>query len=221
MAIRIVVADDAVFYEDSEVPTRSRERLLLVALALGETDAEVLTSQLWPAVDRRAARNTLKVHVHNLRRRLGSESVVTTRCGYALAVPVTLDLVEAEAALASRDVGDPGRRARFEQLLDALLAHGNRGYPIQPRFAALQRDLARAIAEELFAEGDLMAAFALSRRLIASDACDPFGYEIAIRAALQSGDALLAHRTLGLYTNRLKDELGIAPPVELSALLAV
>ncbi len=221
VAIRIVVADDAVFLDDREIGLRSRERLLLTALALGETDAEVLTSQLWPSAERRAGRNTLKVHVHQLRRQLGSDVVTTTRTGYALTVPAAIDLAEEEADRRADIAMSIERRGRLMHMLDALLAPGNRGYPLQPRFAALQRKLARALSDDFLGEGQTTEAFALSRRLVASDGCDPFGYEVAIRAALQMGDALLAHRTLGQYTERLKSELGLAPPHELTALLAV
>jgi DNA-binding SARP family transcriptional activator len=221
VAIRIVVADDAVFLDDREIGLRSRERLLLTALALGETDAEVLTSQLWPTAERRAGRNTLKVHVHQLRRQLGADVVATTRAGYALTVPVAIDLCAEEAELQPDAAMTLERRRRFMHVLDALIAPGNRGYPLQPRFASLQRRLARVLADDFLREQQTTEAFALSRRLIACDGCDPFGYEIAIRAALQTGDALLAHRTLGQYTERLKAELGLAPPRELTALLAV
>ncbi len=221
VAITIVVADDAVFLDDREIALRSRERLLLSALALGETDAEVLTSQLWPAAERRAGRNTLKVHVHQLRRQLGAHVVATTRAGYALTVPVAIDLVAEEAGLESDTAMTVDRRMRLMHVLDALIAPGNRGYPLQPRFASLQRRLARMLADDFLDEKQTMEAFALSRRLIACDGCDPFGYEIAIRAALQTGDSLLAHRTLGQYAERLKAELGLAPPRELTALLAV
>jgi DNA-binding SARP family transcriptional activator len=221
VSLRIVIADDAVYSGDAEIGLRSRERLLLIALALGETDSEVLTSQLWPTADRRAGRNTLKVHIHQLRRQLGADAVVTTRAGYALTVAAAIDLSAVEARLPLAPPSDADERARLMHMLDALLASGNRGYPIQPRFAVLQRELARVLADDFLTRNLVVDAFALSRRLIACDSCDPFGYEIAIRAALQNGDALLAHRTLGQYAERLKAELGLAPPLELTALLAV
>jgi ATP/maltotriose-dependent transcriptional regulator MalT len=100
---------------------------LLVALALLPSGASrELAAEIWPALDPKAALNSLKMCVSRTRAQVDKEAIQSTRNGYALSDRVVIDVREFERLLRSlrgaETLGDSMRR-RAQEALAALSAH--------------------------------------------------------------------------------------------------
>jgi ATP/maltotriose-dependent transcriptional regulator MalT len=130
---------------------------LLAALALFEAGtAHELAAALWPALDRKAAVNALKMCVSRTRAQIGDrESIQNARNGYALGDRVESDVRELQRLLHSvRGAGTLGESLR-QQLHQALSTWRDRkpGYaadwkwfgPYAARLAEMRRELELAL----------------------------------------------------------------------------
>ncbi|HEX3368832.1 MAG TPA: hypothetical protein VHS56_04575, partial [Candidatus Cybelea sp.] len=115
---------------------------LLAALALFEpgTSNEKLAAALWPALDRKAGVNALKMCVSRTRAQVGDrESIQNARNGYVLGERVGCDVRECERVLqAARSAGTLGESLR-QQLRRLINSWGDR----QPAHAAEWKWFAR------------------------------------------------------------------------------
>ena len=108
-----------------------KQRALLALLALNRgapVSADRLIDQLWG--DRQPAKpaNALQAQIGQLRRTLGSSSIVTSEAGYSLAVgPEDIDILRFEQLVAK------GRRLMEEVRLGGGVRNAGRGAPAATR----------------------------------------------------------------------------------------
>jgi DNA-binding winged helix-turn-helix (wHTH) protein len=133
---------------------------LLAALALFETGTsnEELAAALWPALDRKAAVNSLKMCVSRTRAQIGDrDSIENTRNGYSLGEHVVSDIRELERLVQDvRGAGTLGETMR-RQVQELLNGCGARQPALAtdwawfPRYAArldeFYRELTQALAK--------------------------------------------------------------------------
>ena len=217
MEIRLLGALEVTDRAGEPVEVRgAKERSLLALLALNAgrpVSRDAIVDALWPEGDPESAARSLRVRLSNLRRLLGSESIVRTEAGYALAIS-----------------GDDVDALRFEDLLgqgraeDALALW--RGEPLaglsgdwvsreQRRFDELRL---RAREEHLAAAidaGEGAGRVAELQHLVDEDPLRERPRELLMRALYQAGrqaEALeLYHQTRKL----LDEELGLEPSPQL------
>ena len=205
-----------------------RRRLALVAILAAARGRPVgrdrVIGLLWPEHSTDAARHSLSEALYVLRKDLGDESFVAMGDEVGLdPAGVQSDLDEFERAL---------EEARWE---DAVRAYGGPfldGFYVSDaeefeRWAAEQRDrLARgfgraleALATGAEAEGAPLRAAEWWRRLLAHDA---FSSRVAlrlVRALERAGERAAALRAAEAHVHLLREELGVGPDPELSALM--
>jgi DNA-binding SARP family transcriptional activator/TolB-like protein/Flp pilus assembly protein TadD len=209
-------------------PASQRRRIALLAILAasdnGRASRAKVTGYLWPDVDDETARHRLGDALHALRKALGRDAILSVGGELHLNPQVVqTDLGEFQHALA---LGDRQRAvslyrgafldgfyipdaAEFERWVD-----GER-----ERFA---REFARALtslAEESEREGEWGAAIEWWRRLASHD---PYSSRVALRfmqACERSGDAATALQHARVHETLLREEIGVEPDAELTALV--
>jgi DNA-binding SARP family transcriptional activator len=213
---------------------RRRDRMVLGVLVVrGRLGANVddLTDALWGPEPPPSSRKILQSCVVRLRRALGPEGIAALDDGYRLALPaVGLDAADFERAVAAAqaefETGDPDSAA--DTIRGGLaLWHGDPLGELAdwgPAAGEAARLLeARESAEELLARSSLAAgrisqAVVAAERLTASAPLRESGWALLARARYASGqqaDALDALRRMRVL---LRDELGLDPGPEATAL---
>jgi YVTN family beta-propeller protein len=209
---------------------RGKERALLALLLLRANEvvsADTLIDELWPEGAPATATKSLQVYVSRLRKRLGSEVLVTRSPGYMLAVrPAKIDAVRFEGLVDDARASTPIDAS--SKLRDALSLW--RGSPLanveyepfaQPEIARLEElhvvafeerieaDLALGRHSELAGELEgLVARYPLRERLRAQ----------LMLALYRSGRQVEALETYREARRILTDELGLEPSGELKDL---
>ncbi len=204
-----------------------KQRLLLARLLLEANNVvsrESAVDCLWPDDPPERAGTALQVYVHNLRRSVGRERIVTRGTGYLLraerdevdAVVFEQRLSDARIALASGD------NLRAKELLESAIqlwrGEALAGLPFVP-FVAVERERLgelRLVAEELDHEARLALGehLELIPELSAFTAQHPYrerGWSLLMLALYRAGrqsEALDAYRRAHA---KLADELGIEP----------
>lgn len=218
-----------------EVTSRKQRALLaLLALRAGQVlSVDRLVDDLWGERPPATARHALQVHVSNLRKVLGPETVVTERPGYVLRIPA--DACDANLFEALARVGRQALRAgdaegaastlaealaswRGPALADLLFepyASQEAGRLEELRLGAFED---RIVADlELGRHADLVSEL---ESLVGSHPLRERLWALLMVATYRSGrqaDALQAYRTV---RERLRDELGLDPGPELQQLEA-
>jgi class 3 adenylate cyclase len=205
-----------------EPPTSRRARSLLALLALEHRPhaRAQLAARFWPDVLDESARTSLRGALAAVRRALGAEAdryLVATRERAALSDDVTTDAAEFERLLAA------------DRLDDAIaLWRGDLLFGLHDDWVLVARDEWRdkavgvlaALAARAEAGGDLAAATAHARRMVALDPLAEEGQRTLIAVLAAGGDRAAALATYNRYADRLRAELGVAPSQATRALVA-
>jgi DNA-binding SARP family transcriptional activator/pimeloyl-ACP methyl ester carboxylesterase len=198
--------------------------LIYLADAKGPVGRDVVSTMLWPENSEEVVRARLRRLLHRLQLTLGdvlTSDRFTVRWSSAIDLQVDSRLFEqacdrGEFEHACRLYpGDflegfsPGDCPQFDEWA-FFRREALRGRAIQ----ALER-----VVHEKNAVGDYAAAAAHARRLVEFDPLSEVYGRHLIRNLLLSGDRATAERHLGVLTQRLRDELDVAPEAETRALL--
>ena len=196
----------------------AKPRALLAALLIrsGQTvSAERLIDELWDDDPPETAQNTLQVYVSQLRRALGTETIVRRSSGYALAVArEQIDLARFEDLVESARTAEPHVAA--DRLRDALALWRGEPEVDRARLAGL-----RLVALEARIDADL----ALGRHAELVPELQALVAEEPLRERLRAQLLLALYRdgrqaeALAEYARARKtlvDELGVEPGPELA-----
>ncbi|MFL5875160.1 MAG: AAA family ATPase [Solirubrobacteraceae bacterium] len=209
---------------DVELPASRRARALLGLLTVERRahPRSQLAARFWPDVLDESARTSLRSALSALRKAFGPEAdrcLLADRDTVALAGPdvVTTDLYDFEALLAAGKVDEALALSRGPLLdgLDDDWVHALRDEHRERVASALA-----GLAADAEADGDLGAATALTRRIVALDPLAEEPQRELIRRLAAAGDrpaALAAYRRL---QDRLRSELAIAPSARTRELVA-
>ena len=191
-------------------PRGHRLRGLLGWLALhpGPHARAELAGRLWPDVLDESARTSLRTALADLRRELGDGPLVATREEVALAPDVWVDAREFDVLLAAGRLDDALALVRGPLLagLADEWVYAERDRHEDRVRAALAR---RAAAAE--AAGDLAAAVARTRQLVALDRLSEASHRELVRRLAAAGDRPAALAAYAELRELLARELGVAP----------
>jgi DNA-binding SARP family transcriptional activator/pimeloyl-ACP methyl ester carboxylesterase len=200
---------------------------LLVYLAEGNgaVGRDAVATMLWPESSEEVARARLRRLLHNLQLALGDVLIAdrsTVRWSPAIALTVDSRLFE-EAC----DRGEFERACGLYQR-DFLDGFSPGDCPQFDEWAFFRREALRGraiqaherVVHEKNAAGDYPAAAAHAGRLVELDPLSEVYGRHLIRNLLLAGDRVAAERHLKALTQRLRDDLGVAPEAETRALLA-
>ncbi|MDP9388617.1 MAG: AAA family ATPase, partial [Actinomycetota bacterium] len=227
----------AVLVDGEPVDLTSRKQRALVALLAlraGQVlSVDRLVDDLWGERPPATARHALQVHVSNLRKLLGPDTVVTERPGYVLRVPSSscdANHFEALTRAGRRALHGGNVREASSTLSDALTLWRGPALadllfePFAPQEATRLEELRLAATEDrLVADLELGRHAELMGELEVLVARHPLRerlWGLLMLAAYRCGrqvEALRAYRTL---RDRLRDELGLDPGPELKQLEA-
>jgi TolB-like protein/DNA-binding SARP family transcriptional activator/Tfp pilus assembly protein PilF len=215
---------------DGPLTGRVSQRRRLAALALlamcrrQGLGREKLAAALWPESEADRARHLLSDTVYVINRALGGEVVTAVADELRLRFDrVACDARTFEEAV-ERGALDEAIRLYTGPFLDGFFVDGSEEFE---RWASAERERLRELfghalerlAVERAERGDLRGAFECWRRLAADD---PFNSRVACRLAdalNQGGDRAGALQQLQSHIASLEQELGIAPPEEVTSLV--
>jgi class 3 adenylate cyclase/tetratricopeptide (TPR) repeat protein len=202
-------------------PASRRARSLLGLLALDRRlhARSQLAARFWPDVLDESARTSLRSALTALRRSLGPEPdryLVTTRERAGLADEVHTDAAEFERLVAAGRLEEALGHWRGE-----LLADLDEDWVLVARDEWRERvaGVLNGLATRAEADGDLAAAVAHTRRIVALEPLGEEGQRALIRRLAAAGDRVAALASYRRYAERLRDELRIAPSAATRALV--
>jgi DNA-binding SARP family transcriptional activator len=190
---------------------------------------EVLMDVFWPGSPPAAARNSLNVAVHGLRRALRAAAdlpvVILRDGGYGLAADLQLwvDVDEFERHVdGGRGLEQAGRTAlataEYEQAValyqgDFLADDPYEEWPvlIREHLSLTYLDLLDRLSRLYFDQERYAASAALCRRMIERDACREHAHQRLIRCYSRQGQPHLALRQYLACAEALRAELGVDP----------
>ncbi len=200
--------------------------LIYLAEAKSAVARDVIAAMFWPDSPEEVARARLRRLLHRLQLTLGDGVLTIDRSTIRWSPAIELEVDSQLFELAcDRGVfepacglyqGDflegftPGDCPQFEEWA-FFRREALRGRVIQ----ALER-----VVQDRSASGDHAAAAAHAHRLVALDPLSEIYGRSLIRSLILTGDRAGAERQLEALTQRLRDELGVAPEAETLALLA-
>jgi DNA-binding SARP family transcriptional activator/pimeloyl-ACP methyl ester carboxylesterase len=200
--------------------------LVYLAEAGGSVGRDIVATMLWPESAEAVARARLRRLLHRLPLTLGDRVLTTDRSTirWSSAIELQVDSQQFENAcdrgefeLACRLYGgdflagfSPGDSPQFDEWA-FFRREVLRGRVIQ----ALER-----VVQDKNKAGEYAAAAAHAGRLVALDPLSEIYARHLIRNLLLAGDRTAAERHLQALTQRLREELGVAPEPETSALMS-
>jgi DNA-binding SARP family transcriptional activator/pimeloyl-ACP methyl ester carboxylesterase len=200
--------------------------LVYVAEARGAVARDVMATWLWPEADRETALARLRRLLHRIELALGEPVFETDRTSlrWSPAVALTIDSHLFESAC---------NRGAFEEACEIYRGDFLAGFSPEdaPQFddwAFFRREALRGrlvhalerLVQDRNAAGDHFAATAYATRLVELDPLSEVYGRHLIRSLLLSGDRSAAERHHAALTQRLRDELGVAPEAETEALMS-
>ena len=217
------------------IPVRlsPREREVAVALAVGDRplSAREIGAMLSPDTDGDEGVNLAKVYICRLRRRVTREFVVCRDGGYALALMVGIDAVEARRAFA-RLAGSRAPIGCTDRVRLLGLSASLRAEPL-PALAELEwfrwvssslrrlgHDLAMLVGRNALAHGLDAEAMHIGRELSFEDPCDEEAWELMITGHMRAGEEAAAVQGYRSYERLLAAELQTAPSAYLREIVA-
>lgn len=205
-----------------------RRRLALLALLAVSRDRTMardkLATFLFPESDSEKAHHALTDAVHSLRKALGKDAIVNVADALRLNEElVTSDVAEFERRLAA-SAPDEAIELYAGPFMDGFFVPDARELDewMEAERARLQRSFGRALEEVALArqqQDDAKGALVVWQRL---SALDPYNSRVALslmRALADAGDRAGAIQQARLHTTLLREELGIEPDPEMSALV--
>ncbi|MBV9451139.1 MAG: tetratricopeptide repeat protein [Streptosporangiaceae bacterium] len=215
---------------------KPRELLFLLASSPPMTRDQI-GAALWPDLSSRQLRNALHTALRELRRALGDAGWVCYADGqYQLdrARPYVCDVTAFEDALAAAHraatAGGPGKSstAGLPDLQRAIEAYGGDfldGMPAGDWALARRDELRRAFELALLATGRMLtaagrhqAAAAAFRRAVVHEPLNEAAHRELMMCWMNLGQSARAVRHYHELTDRLRDQLGVAPAAETTAL---
>jgi hypothetical protein len=140
--VAFFTGDVRVMGKSVELPEKERALLFTVAQSKGLIAGDVLADSLWPDSDGDAARNSLSVCLHRLRRHAGDARIVQhIGQGYALHPGADVDLWKLEAALKA------GQEEEVSVLCQSLRDGATRRAAFGSWFSPFEMQLARKLEE--------------------------------------------------------------------------
>jgi len=200
--------------------------LVYLAEAKGAVARDVLATQLWPEADRETGLARLRRLLHRIELALGEPVFETDRTSvrWSPVVELTIDTHLFERAC------DRGAFEEASQIYrgDFLAGFSPEDSPEFDDWAFFRREALRGrlvhalerLVQDKNAAGDHMAATVHARRLVELDPLSEVYGRHLIRSLLLSGDRSAAERHHAALTQRLRDELDVAPEAETEALLS-
>jgi DNA-binding SARP family transcriptional activator len=210
-----VFADGAEVASDTFATRRSRELVLLLALARQHRLArDQVVDTLWPELDAEAGGANLRKAAHFARRALGHADAVSLRDGRVALLP---------AGTVVTDV------ARFEQAADAALLRGDRA-ACDAAAALYTGDLLPDALDESWIEAprarlrgkflQLLRKADRIERIAEEEPTDEAAHQALMRAAISSGQRTTGIRWYGRLRGALEKSLGVPPSKETERLYA-
>jgi DNA-binding SARP family transcriptional activator/pimeloyl-ACP methyl ester carboxylesterase len=191
----------------------------------GAVSRDILAAMFWPESPDAAARAGLRRLLHRLQAMFGDGVLAADRATVRWASAVDLQ-VDAQLFEQACDRGDYETACRLYQ--DDFLAGFSPGdCPQFDEWAFFRREALRGRAIQAIervvhakhARGDYAAAAGYAGRLVALDPLSEVYGRHLMRNLLLANDRAGAERHLAALTQRLRDELGVAPEAETCALL--
>jgi DNA-binding SARP family transcriptional activator len=199
--------------------------LVYVAEAKGPVGRDVIATMLWPESPTQVVRARLRRLLHRLQLALG-DVLASDRSTLRLSATIDLDID-------SRQFEKACDRGDFEQACDLYQADFLDGFspgdcPQFDEWAFFRREALRGraiqalerVVQEKHLAGDYASAAKHASRLVALDPLSEIYARHLIRNLLLGGDRAAAERQLKALTQRLRDELDVAPEAETTALVA-
>ncbi|MBC9875895.1 alpha/beta fold hydrolase [Bradyrhizobium sp. INPA01-394B] len=199
--------------------------LVYLAEARGAVARDVMATWLWPEADRETGLARLRRLLHRIELALGEPVFETDRTSvrWSPSLALTIDTHLFESAC---------DRAAFEEACqiyrgDFLAGFSPDDSPAFDEWAFFRREALRGrlvhalerLVQDKNAAGDHSAATAYAGRLVELDPFSEVYGRHLIRSLLLSGDRSAAERHHAALTQRLRDELGVAPEAETEALM--
>jgi DNA-binding SARP family transcriptional activator/pimeloyl-ACP methyl ester carboxylesterase len=200
--------------------------LIYLAEAKGAVGRDVLATLLWPESPRETTRARLRRMLHRIELVLGQPVFETDRTSvrWSPAVDLTVDSHRFERACDHGDFEDACQRYRGDFLAGFALGD----CPEFDDWAFYRREALRGrlmhalerLVQDKNAAGEHFAATAFAGRLVELDSLSEVYGRYLIRSLLLAGDRSSAERHHAALTQRLRDELGVAPEAATEALMA-
>ena len=200
--------------------------LVYLGEAKGTVAREIMATLLWPETPRETGLARLRRLLHRVELTLGQAVFETDRTSLRWSPDV-------ELKLDSRLFEDACDRSAFEQACliyrgDFLAGFAPGDCPEFDDWAFFRREALRGrlvhalerLVQDKNAAGDHFAATAHAQRLVELDPLSEVYGRHLIRSLLLSGDRSAAERHHAALTQRLRDELGVAPEAETEALMS-
>ncbi|RXH24903.1 SARP family transcriptional regulator [Bradyrhizobium nanningense] len=200
--------------------------LVYLGEAKGVVAREIMATLLWPETPRVTGLARLRRLLHRVELSLGQSVFETDRTSLRWSPDVELNLD-------SRRFEDACDRSAFEQACliyrgDFLAGFAPEDCPEFDDWAFFRREALRGrlvhalerLVQDKNAAGDHFAATAHAQRLVELDPLSEVYGRHLIRSLLLAGDRSAAERHHAALTQRLRDELGVAPEAETEALMS-
>ncbi|WIW44155.1 alpha/beta fold hydrolase [Bradyrhizobium sp. 62B] len=200
--------------------------LVYLGEAKGTVAREIIATLLWPETPRETGLARLRRLLHRVELTLGQAVFETDRTSLRWSPDV-------ELKLDSRLFEDACDRGAFEQACliyrgDFLAGFAPGDCPEFDDWAFFRREALRGrlvhalerLVQDKNAAGDHFAATAHAQRLVELDPLSEVYGRHLIRSLLLSGDRSAAERHHAALTQRLRDELGVAPEAETETLMS-
>jgi DNA-binding SARP family transcriptional activator/pimeloyl-ACP methyl ester carboxylesterase len=209
-----------------ELPLRKGLALLIyLAEAKGSVGRDVIATMLWPDSSEDVVRARLRRLLHRLQPTLGDDVLTTDRSTVRWSSGIDLQ-VDAQSFEQACDRGEFERACR-QYSGDFLEGFSPGDCPQFDEWAFFRREALRGraiqalerVVHDKNAAGDYAAAAAHAGRLVEFDPLSEVYGRHLIRNLLLAGDRAAAERHLEALTQRLRDELDVAPETETRALL--
>ena len=197
--------------------------LIYLAEAKGAVGRDAVATMLWPESSEDVVRARLRRLLHRLQLALGDDVLTTDRSTIRLSSAIDLQ-VDSQLFEQACDSGEFERACRL-YLGDFLAGFSPGDCPQFDEWAFFRREALRGraiqalerIVHEKNATGDYAASAAHAGRLVELDPLSEVYGRHLIRNLLLAGDRATAERHLEGLTQRLRDELDVAPEAETRA----
>ena len=199
--------------------------LVYLAEARGAVARDVMATLLWPETPRETGLARLRRLLHRIELSLGQSIFETDRTSLRLSPEVALEL-DSQVFESACDRGDFEAACRIYRG-DFLAGFSPDGSPEFDDWAFYRREALRGrlvhalerLVQDRNAAGDHFAATAFAGRLVELDPLSEVYGRHLIRSLLLAGDRSAVERHHAALTQRLRDELGVAPEAETEALM--
>src|SRR3954470_612006 len=199
--------------------------LVYLAEAKGAVARGIVATLLWPETDRETGLARLRRLLHRIELKLGQQVFETDRTSlrWSPAVALQVDAHLFEGACDRADFDEACQIYRG----DFLAGFSPEDCPEFDDWAFFRREALRGrlmhalerLVQDKTAGGDYFAAAAHATRLVELDPLSEVYGRHLIRSLLLAGDRSSAERHHAALTQRLRDELGVAPEAETEALI--